>query len=55
MKAEIGSLTIKASLDKLEQLKMLEADIRSVGRIEELAFETGEEISISGVTFKPAN
>jgi valyl-tRNA synthetase len=55
MKAEIESLTIKAPLDKLEQLKMLEADIRSVGRIEELAFETSEEISISGVTFKPAN
>jgi valyl-tRNA synthetase len=55
MKSEISSLTIKAPHDKLEQVRILEADIRSAGRIEEVKFETGEEISIINVKFKPAN
>jgi valyl-tRNA synthetase len=54
MKADISSLTIKAPADKLEQLRQLEADIRAVGRIENLAFVNGEEVAISNVTFKPA-
>jgi valyl-tRNA synthetase len=55
MKAEISSLTIKAPAGKLEELKTLEADLRAVGKIDSIAFEAGEEISISNVTFKPAS
>jgi valyl-tRNA synthetase len=55
MKAEITSLTIKAPAGKLEELRALESDIRSVGKIHAIVFETGEEIAISNVSFKPAN
>jgi valyl-tRNA synthetase len=55
MKAEIASLTIKAPAGKLEELKAIEADIRAVGKIDAIVFETGEEISIADVSFKPAN
>ena len=55
MKAEITSLTIKAPAGKLEELRALESDIRSVGKIDAIVFETGEEIAISNVSFKPAN
>ena len=55
MKAEIASLTIKAPAERLEELKALEADIRAVGKIDSIAFENGDEISISDVSFKPAN
>jgi valyl-tRNA synthetase len=55
MKAEITSLTINAPQEKLQELKHLESDLRSVGKIETIAFETGEEVSISNVSFKPAN
>jgi valyl-tRNA synthetase len=55
MKAEIGSLTIKAPAGKLQELKTLEADLRAVGKIDSIAFEAGEEISVSNVTFKPAS
>ena len=55
MKAEITSLVIKAPAGKLEELKALEADLRAVGKIDSITFETGEEISIANVSFKPAN
>jgi valyl-tRNA synthetase len=55
MKAEITSLTIEAPAGKLEELATLEADLKSVGKIDSIAFEAGEEISISNVTFKPAS
>jgi valyl-tRNA synthetase len=55
MKAEITYLVIKAPAGKLEELKALEADLRSVGKIDSITFETGEEISIASVSFKPAN
>jgi valyl-tRNA synthetase len=55
MKAEIASLTIKAPAGKLEELRALESDMRSVGKIDAIVFETGEEIAISNVSFKPAN
>jgi valyl-tRNA synthetase len=55
MKAEITSLVIKAPAGKLEELKALEADLRAVGKIDSINFETGEEISIANVSFKPAN
>ena len=55
MKAEITSLVIKAPAGKLEELKALEADLRAVGKIDSIAFESGEEISIASVSFKPAS
>jgi len=55
MKAEISSLTIKAPAGKLEELRSLESDIRSVGKIDLITFEAGEEISIANVSFKLAN
>ena len=55
MKAEISSLTIKAPAGKLEELRALESDIRSVGKIDLITFEAGEEISIANVSFKLAN
>ena len=55
MKAEIASLNIAAPEEKLQELKQLEADLRSVGKIETIAFETAGEVSISKVSFKPTN
>ena len=55
MKAEISSLVIKAPAGKLEELKALEADLRAVGKIDSITYETGEEISIANVSFRPAS
>jgi valyl-tRNA synthetase len=55
MKAEIASLTINAPAEKLQDLKQLEADLRSVGKIEKIDFVVGEALSISNVSFKPEN
>jgi valyl-tRNA synthetase len=55
MKAEITSLTINAPAEKLQELKHLEADLRSVGKIEKIDFVVGEVLSISNVSFKPEN
>lgn len=55
MKAEISSLTINAPLEKLQELKQLESDLCSVGKIEKIAFEDGEILSVSNVSFKPEN
>ena len=55
MKAEIASLAISAKEETLDELKQIEADLRSVGKIETIAFQPGEEVSISNVSFKPAN
>ena len=55
MKAEIASLTINAPDEKLQDLKQLEADLRSVGKIEKIDFVVGEALSISNVSFKPEN
>ncbi len=55
MKAEISSLIIKAPADKLEQLRQIEADIRSVGKIQTISFEDGDTVSISNVSFKTEN
>jgi valyl-tRNA synthetase len=55
MKAEITSLTINAPEDKLQELKHIESDLCSVGKIEKIAFETGDVLSISNVSFKPSN
>jgi valyl-tRNA synthetase len=55
MKAEITSLTISASKEKLQELKQLESDLRSVGKIEKISFVAGDVLSISNVSFKPEN
>jgi valyl-tRNA synthetase len=55
MKAEITSLTISASKEKLQELKQLESDLRSVGKIEKISFVAGDVLSISNVSFKPDN
>jgi len=55
MKAEITSVTVNAPAEKLQDLKQLEADLRSVGKIEKIDFVVGEVLSISNVSFKPEN
>jgi valyl-tRNA synthetase len=55
MKAEITSLTISASEEKLQELKQLESDLRSVGKIEKISFVAGDVLAISNVSFKPEN
>ena len=55
MKAEISSLTINAPEEKILELKQIESDLRSVGKIEKISFVAGDELSISNVSFKPEN
>jgi valyl-tRNA synthetase len=55
MKAEITSLTISASEEILQELKQLESDLRSVGKIEKISFVAGDVLAISNVSFKPEN
>jgi valyl-tRNA synthetase len=55
MKAEISSLTISAPEEKIQELKQLESDLCSVGKIERITFVPGDLLSISNVSFKPEN
>ena len=55
MKAEITSLTINAPEEKLKELKQIEADLSSVGKIEKISFVAGDVLAISNVSFKPGN
>lgn len=55
MKAEISSLTIQGPAQKIEHLRQVEADLRSVGKIDSIEFEQGDEIVVSKVTFKTEN
>ncbi|CAN1512280.1 ValS Valyl-tRNA synthetase [Microbacteriaceae bacterium] len=55
MKAEITSLTISAPEERLQELKQLESDLRSVGKIEKISFVAGDVLAISNVSFKPEN
>ena len=54
MKAEISSLTIEASDQEIELLKLIESDLKSVGKIDEINYKVSESLAISGVSFKPA-
>jgi valyl-tRNA synthetase len=54
MKAEITSLTIEASNQEIELLKLIESDLKSVGKIDEINYKVSESLAISGVSFKPA-
>ena len=53
MKAEISSLTIEASEQEIESLKLIESDLKSVGKIDQIKYKVSESLSISGVSFKP--
>jgi valyl-tRNA synthetase len=55
MKAEITSLTINAPEEKLKELKQIEADLSSVGKIEKISFVEADVLAISNVAFKPGN
>jgi valyl-tRNA synthetase len=55
MKAEITSLTINAPEGKLQELKQIEADLSSVGKIEKISFVAADVLAISNVSFKPGN
>ena len=54
MKAEISSLTIEASDQEIELLKLIESDLKSVGKIDEISYKASQSLAISGVSFKPA-
>jgi valyl-tRNA synthetase len=54
MKAEISSLTIEASEQEIESLKLIESDLKSVGKIDEINYKASQSLAISGVSFKPA-
>jgi valyl-tRNA synthetase len=54
MKAEITSLTIEASEQDIESLKLIESDLKSVGKIDEMNYKASQSLAISGVSFKPA-
>jgi valyl-tRNA synthetase len=54
MKAEIESLTIESTAADLELLKQIESDLKSVGKIENVHYKSGESLAISQVLFKPA-
>jgi len=53
MKAEIASLTIEASEQEVASLKLIESDLKSVGKIDTVNYKVSESLAISGVTFKP--
>jgi valyl-tRNA synthetase len=54
MKAEISSLTIEASEADIKSLKLIESDLKSVGKIDDINYKVSESLAISGVSFKPA-
>jgi valyl-tRNA synthetase len=54
MKAEITRLTIEAGEQEIESLKLIDSDLKSVGKIDEIKYKVSESLSISGVSFKPA-
>ena len=54
MKAEISSLTIEANESDIEALKLIESDLKSVGKIDQISYKVSDSLAISGVSFKPA-
>jgi valyl-tRNA synthetase len=49
MKAEVASATLKATETEIARLKLVEADLRSVGRISNLVFATGQELELTDI------
>ena len=54
MKAEITSLTIEANEADIDSLKHIESDLKSVGKIDQINYKVSESLTISAVSFKPA-
>jgi valyl-tRNA synthetase len=54
MKAEISSLTIEANESDIEALKLIESDLKAVGKIDQISYKVSDSLAISGVSFKPA-
>jgi valyl-tRNA synthetase len=54
MKAEISSLTIEANESDIEALKLIESDLKSVGKIDQISYKVSDSLAISGASFKPA-
>jgi hypothetical protein len=54
MKAEITRLTIEAGEQEIESLKLIDSDLKSVGKIDEINYKVSESLAICGVSFKPA-
>ncbi len=48
----VASATIAAPADRIELLRQIEADLRAVGRIAELAFADGDEIAVTSIAFE---
>jgi valyl-tRNA synthetase len=52
MKAEIEELTISCSADQITLLRLIESDLKSVGKISAINYQDGGELKISNVSFK---
>ncbi|HLS93186.1 MAG TPA: valine--tRNA ligase [Microbacterium sp.] len=48
----VASATIAAPAERIELLRQIEADLRAVGRIAELAFADGDEIAVTSIAFE---
>lgn len=51
MKGEVESAVLKAPATQLEALRLLSADLRSVGRIAQISFEEGPELEMTDIVF----
>mgnify|MGYP006168200835 FL=1 len=51
MKAEIDSAVISAPAEVLTSIRLLESDLRAVGKIAELGFQEGSQLEVSQVMF----
>ena len=49
MKAAVDSATIEAPAAVLTSLRLLEADLKSVGKIQSLAYAEGEEVAMTQI------
>jgi valyl-tRNA synthetase len=49
MKAEVVSATLKAPVAQIEQLALIESDLRSVGRIQALNIVAGDELELTEI------
>ncbi|HEY9424061.1 MAG TPA: valine--tRNA ligase [Microterricola sp.] len=54
-KTLVASAVIVATPEQLELLKQAAADLKAVGRIEELSFAEGAEIAVTDIVFAPVN
>ncbi|WP_105565297.1 valine--tRNA ligase [Microbacterium halophytorum] len=52
-KTAVTSATVVAPADQMQLLKLAEADLKAVGRIETLGFEEGEDLAVTGIELAP--